>query len=385
MKRIGGIGVLLALSLATSAVADTLRIGTWNLTFYDDADTRTSAFQTAIYANFEGRSFAPDVLLAQEIQGPVAAANFLSLLNSAPGSPGDWAMAPFVDIDTLDNATYYRTSKLSYLSHVTINPFAGPSPEQPRDTVRYDLAINGTSERLGIYNLHMKAGQTSDDQARRQVEADRIRRNAAGEDTNGAGTGLPGGYHYLLTGDLNMGSANQDAWQSLTSLNYSPLAPGAGRFFDPINATGTWSGSTTNWRIQTNDPRTGLDDRFDLFGLSSSLVDGIGTDYVGLAGTPFSTTTWDDDNHSYTVWGNDGLQGVDGAMTTAGNLMVGDTIAGALWDASPETGGHLPVFLDITFSPAVAAPEPGTLGFLALAGGLIVITGLRNRFPKEKR
>lgn len=358
---------LIVLSLSAAALADNLRVATWNVTTFDPGDTRASAFQAAIYGSFQGRSLAPDLFLVQEFNNSAAADTFLSLLNSAPGSPGDWAMAPFVEIGPLDNATFYRTSRVGFLGATQVNATSGPG-DQPRDTIRYDVQIMGTGEKIGLYNLHMRAGSGTSDQALRQIEADRIRQNAAGLDTNGAGTGLPAGYHFLLAGDLNMGSANQEAWGTFTSLNYSPLAPGAGQFTDPINATGTWSGVSTNRRIQTNDPRTGIDDRFDLFGLSSSLVDGIGTDYVGLAGVPFSTLTWDDPNHSYRVWGNDGQQAIGGPMTLSGNEMVGDLLAQALLDASPATGGHLPVFLDLSFSSSAAAPEPGTLGLLALAG-----------------
>lgn len=370
----------LLLSLTSVSLADTLRIGTWNITNYAEGDSRDTAFGSALFGSFEGRSFSPDVLLVQEVRGVNAATSFLSLLNSAPGSSGDWAMAPFAEIDPLDNATFYRTGKVSFLSSVTINPASGPDPEQPRDTIRYDLQINANGEKIGVYNVHFKSGTGSVDQARRQVEADRIRRNAAGEDTNGAGTALPSGYHYLIGGDFNAGSANQDAIQTLWSQSYSTLLSGAGQFHDPVNATGTWSGSSTNRHLFTNDPLNGLDDRFDLFGLSTSLIDGIGTDYIGLAGTPFSGVTWNDPNHSYRVWGNDGSQAFDEPIAGAGNAMVGESMALAMLSTMPVNGGgHLPVFFDLSFSPAVAALEPGTLGLLALAGGLMGVVARRRR------
>lgn len=372
--------VFSVLALASAALADTLRVGTWNVTNYGEGDARDAAFQAALFGSFEGRSFSPDVLLVQEVRGSAAATSFLSLLNSAPGSSGDWAMAPFVEIDPLDNATFYRTSKVSFLASFTINPASGPDPEQPRDTIRYDLQVNGTTERIGLYNVHFKSGSGSVDQARRQVEADRIRRNAAGQDTNGAGTALPSGYHSIIAGDFNAGSANQEAIQTLWSQSYSTLLLGAGQFHDPVNATGTWSGSSTNRHLFTNDPLNGLDDRFDLLGLSTSLIDGVGIDYIGLAGTPFSGATWNDPSHSYRVWGNDGTQGFDRPIAGAGNTMVGESIANAMLSTMPVNGGgHLPVFLDITYSPtAGVAPEPGTL-WLALMAGAGTIGGMIRR------
>jgi hypothetical protein len=69
-------------------------------------------------------------------------------------------------------------------------------------------------------------------------------------------------------------------------------------------------------------------------------------DYLGDVATPFSRTTFDDPNHSYRSWGNDGST-FDGPIRTTGNAMVGPTIAQALRDAPGGTLGHLPVFLDL--------------------------------------
>lgn len=61
---------------------------------------------------------------------------------------------------------------------------------------------------------------------------------------------------------------------------------------------------------------------------------------------PFSFTTFDDPNHSYRTWGNDG-RSFDIPLVVDDNHMVGPVIARALVDAPGGTLGHLPVYLDL--------------------------------------
>jgi hypothetical protein len=97
-----------------------------------------------------------------------------------------------------------------------------------------------------------------------------------------------------------------------------------------------------------------MDDRFDFVLAGGSLVDDNGFDYIGDAAVAFSTTTWNDTNHSYRVWGNDGTS-FDAGLKTSGNAMVGPTIAQALVNAA-MTGGHLPVYLDLCAPAEIGAP-----------------------------
>ncbi|MBC8135660.1 MAG: PEP-CTERM sorting domain-containing protein [Fibrella sp.] len=109
-----------------------------------------------------------------------------------------------------------------------------------------------------------------------------------------------------------------------------------------------------------------MDDRFDVLLTSGNLGDGVGLDYLGSFGTPYSTTTWNDLNHSYRAWGNDGSS-FNAVLNTTSNAMVGNSIATSLRNTATN-GGHLPVFLDLRFNvAAVSVPEPGTLGLMALA------------------
>ena len=56
---------------------------------------------------------SPDILLGQEFTSGSAVTAFVNILNSAPGSPGDWAAAAFVDGPDSDNAFFYRQSVVS--------------------------------------------------------------------------------------------------------------------------------------------------------------------------------------------------------------------------------------------------------------------------------
>jgi endonuclease/exonuclease/phosphatase family metal-dependent hydrolase len=362
---------LIVLSLcgspATAQSVDRLRVVTWNVTNYTDSvsSARNTAFQTAIYGTFQGRSLAPDIFIGQEFTSTAAVTNFLSMLNTAPGTPGDWAAAPFVNGPDSDSAFFYRTSKASLLNTVTVFSPADPVNDQPRNTMRYDVQVSG-GQTLSVYSVHMKSGNggalddpaVGTDRYRRVLEAQRIRNDAAA---------LPANRHFMVAGDFNIQSSQEDAFQELNGTTFN-----SGLFKDPINTPGTWNNNSAFRFIHTQDPKLQMDDRLDMLLLSSSLVDGTGMDYIGNPLLAYSTTTWDDANHSYRAWGNDGSS-YDTPIrvgTTAANenAMVGRVIAQSLIDSvggSPGTGGHLPVYLDIALPVSVAVPEPGTLPFVA--------------------
>lgn len=322
------------------ARADQLRVVNWNVTNYTSG--RVTEFETAIYGMFSGRTMAPDVFIGEEFTSASAVTNFLNILNNAPNSPADWAAAPFVDGPDTDSALFYRISKVFLATDlspngVTVVATGGVDPNHPRNIMRYDVRIQGfnTAETtIAIYATHMKAGSTATDQARRLVEAERIRDDAEL---------LPAGWHFLIGGDFNIQDSSQAAYQELVGSQVN----NDGRFFDPINTPGSWNNNFAFRIVHTQDPSGigGMDDRLDLILLSDSLIDGLGMDYIGDSSIPYSTITWDDPNHSYRSWGNDGTS-FNTTLTVSGNQMVGAVIAQALVDAG-NGNGHLPVFLDL--------------------------------------
>lgn len=357
-----------ALSTAASvqSAAGQLRVVAWNISNYDGLD-RSLDVQTAIYASFDGRSMSPDVILAQEFLSVSALTTFRNVLNSASGSPGDWVAAPFVDGADTESVCLYRSSRVVLVGGVTWTIAVGSSlaSNQPRNTYRYDLrpvGYNAGSTVVSMYNVHMKAGSGTEDNARRLVESTRIRDNAEGLDTNGAGSGKPAAYQFLVGGDMNMQRAT---WTSYEQLVLSQTN-NTGRFFDPINTSGSWNNNSSFRFVHTQDPvgPGGMDDRHDQILVGAGLIDGAGLDYIGNASLAYSTTTWNDPNHSYRVWGNDGSS-FDVSLTTTGNTMVGPAIATALRNAASASGGHLPVFLDLRVPAKVARPASINFGAVA--------------------
>lgn len=354
------------MAAGTPALAQ-LRVGSWNISNYGGG--RAADLHTAMYGVFNGRSFAPDIFMVQEVLSAAALAELVSIMNSAPGSPGDWAAASYVDGADTESVFLYRTSKVTFVQQRTIAVGSSSTANQPRNTYRYDIRPVGYSAvpaaSLALYSVHLKAGSTTDDNARRLVETTRIRDNAEGIDTNGPGTGLPAGWNFIVGGDFNVQTSTQTAYQELVGSQ----ANNTGRVFDPINTPGSWNNSSAFRFVHTQDPTGagGMDDRHDQILLSSSLVDSVGFHYIGNPAIAYSTTTWNDPNHSFRAWGNDGSS-YNTTMTIAGNAMVGPTIAQAIANVCTASGGHLPMFLDLRV-PAKAQVSTATINFGQITQG----------------
>lgn len=308
--------------------------------------------QTTVFGAFEGRSMSPDVLLTQEILSTTAMNTFLGALNSAPGSSGTWAAGPFIDGNDTDGAIFYRSDRLTF-EGATVVSTGGGAPLPPRNTVRYDVRLKGflgVGPKVALYNCHMKSGSTSSDVSRRLAEAFAVRNNAQ------ALTGFDG---FAIAGDFNTPASSDDAYDKLIGSESN----NAGRFYDPISTPGNWNNNSAFRYVHTQDPSAngGMDSRFDFLLLSNSLTNGAGFDYIGAFGVPYSTTSWNDMNHSYRAWGNDGTS-YGQTLTVSGNAMVGSAIAQAIKNAATASGGHIPVFLDLR-APAELGVSTNTLDF----------------------
>ncbi len=360
-----------AVALIPALAQAQLRVVSWNVTNYSSGvpSSRDGDFKTCIYGVvpngliLQGQSMSPDVFVGQEFLSQAAVTNFLSVLNTAPGSPGDWAAAPFLDGPDTDSAFFYRTTKVDYVGTTTIALGSSSTANQPRDTRRFDIRPKGytsAAATLALYSVHMKAQGGTNSAGRRLIEATNIRNNAEGQDTNGPGTGLPAGYQFMVCGDMNAQSSSEPFYVEYTASQTNNL----GRFFDPINTPGSWNNNGVYRFIHTQDPATQVDDRHDQILICASLFDGAGLDYIGNPSLAWDLTKFVDPNHSYMCWGNDGSS-FNAVLTTTGNVMVGPTIAQALVNSAAGLG-HLPVQLDLRVPARVSAPVSVSFGQVQL-------------------
>lgn len=364
------LALLVSCGLAASPALAQLRVCEWNVTNYGGAGARDTSFKTAIYGiipsplAMQGQSMSPDLFLGEEFTSAAGVTAFKNLLNTAVGSPGDWEAAPFIDGPDTDSAFFYRTSKFVFEGVTIISLVTGSTALPPRNTYRYDVRLVGYGDvpgtNLSCYAAHMKAGATTDDQARRLLEANKIRDNATGIDTNGVGSKMPAGNLFLYGADLNIQTSTQTAYQRLVGSE----ANNVGRFFDPISTPGSWNNNSAFRFVHTQDPAVQMDDRHDQLLLCSALLNGSGFEYIGNFGAVFSTTTWNDPNHSYRCWGNDGTS-FDAVLKITGNQMVGDVMAQALV-TSANGLGHLPVIVDLRVPARVASDTVIDFGTVSL-------------------
>lgn len=356
------------LALAAASAHAQIRVATWNISNYSGG--RAADIQNIVYGAYQGRQFAPDVIGVQEVSSQTALNELVTILNAALGSPGDWAAGPFESSPDSNQVLVYRTSKVQVVRGVTVAVADAGTTGQPRDTRRFDIrpvGFTSNAASVGIYVSHLKAGSTSTDNARRLVETTRIRDNAEGLDTNPTGEpndGLPAGMNFIALGDFNVQTSTQTGYQELVGSQTN----NNGRFFDPINTPGSWNNNSTFRYIHTQDPiggTGGMDDRLDFVLVSASLRNNSGLDYIGSHTLPYSGSTWDDANHSYRCWGNDGSNYGGSIRVNQGgipNAMVGAAIAQDLIDVSTTSGGHLPVYLDLRV-PALASVSTQSINF----------------------
>ncbi|MEK6701363.1 MAG: endonuclease/exonuclease/phosphatase family protein [Planctomycetota bacterium] len=341
-----------AVSLFAPLAAAQIRVVTWNISNY--AGGREVDLKNAIYSSFEGRVMSPDVFVTQEFLSDSARAAFQTILNTQPGGPTDWLSAPFIDGPDTDSAFFYRSSKITYIATTIAAVGGGSTSNQPRHTYRYDwrpVGYAAPSTTVAWYAVHLKAGSASADQTRRQLEASRI-------DADARNNVLSQGWQAVVAGDFNIQTSNQTAYQTLAG-------PGA-VFADPIGTPGSWNNNSTFHVVHTQDPAGagGMDDRHDQILMSPSFASSLGLRYVGTFGQAYSTSVWNDPNHTYRAFGNDGTS-FDGTLVTTGNTMVGSSIAVSLINICAGAG-HLPIIADLSLPPKIAADATISFGQVAL-------------------
>lgn len=291
---------------------------TYNLLNYPGStgSGREPAYRTIV------NDVQPDIMVVQELSSALGIGNFLG--NVLNFSTPLYSQGAFIDGPDSDNGIYYKSTKFQFISNTAIQT-------NLRNINRFKLKYIPSGDTLFIFSAHLKASNTSPDEAQRADEVDSLRKV-----TNA----MAAGKYFMVCGDFNIYSASESAYQKLTGNGSNAN----GKFNDVLSMPGTWNNSS--YAIHhTQSPRTtafgggatgGLDDRFDMFLFSDAIVQAGGIDVV--SGT-------------YKAYGNDGAH-YNQALNTPPYTMYSSAIASALHDASD----HLPVVVKLKYSSA--SPRP---------------------------
>ena len=275
-----------------------------------------------------------DLVSFNEIANRQSAADSLNQEVMAHIQGVSYSMAPFSGSSFLANALFYNAEKLVYHSKDVINKdLDGNDLVRLIDAHRlyYNQASAlsaGDTTFLIVYQLHLKAGSELDDLDER---------NKATQSFMAYHQNHHAGHHYLLMGDLNVKSSNEQAYENMTTDASAHL-----RFIDPIDQQGAWNSNSNFAQIHTQSTRStstndgcfsggGLDDRFDFILCSKELLDG---------SSPLQYIP-----SSYVTLGNDGLHFNKDLLSPA-NTSEPDSVINALYACSD----HLPVIAQLELS-----------------------------------
>lgn len=258
-------------------------------------------------------SVKPDILVVQEISSPAGIGSFLSNVLNFSGTA--YSQGTFINGPDSDNGLYYKSSKFQFINNRAIQT-------DLRDINQFTLKHLSSGDTLIIFSAHLKASDTSPDEAQRALEVDSLRKIT---------DAFAAGKYFMVCGDFNIYRASESAYLKLTGNGNNAN----GKFNDLLSMPGTWNNS--GYAVHhTQSPRTtafgggatgGMDDRFDMFLFSTAIVQAGGIDIV---------------SGSYKAYGNDGMH-YNQALNTPPYTMYSSTTAAAIHDASD----HLPVIVKL--------------------------------------
>jgi endonuclease/exonuclease/phosphatase family metal-dependent hydrolase len=327
---------LLAALLCIVVVAhgqETIKIMSYNALNYPGNDrTRDGYFKTVM------QNTNPDIVVVQEMLTSAGVSMYLTNILNAAGI-GTYTAGTFIDGSTdTENAVFYKASRVTFIANTRI-------PTELRDINEFKFYHVASAETLRVYSLHLKASTGSSNEAQRAREVGCLRTW-----TNG----LPAGTNFMVTGDFNLYSTSEAAYQALVV----DQAGNEGHFVDTEPLSGTWNAagyaayhtqSTRTATYSDGGSTGGLDDRFDLMLFSRGMIEAGGITYQAGSLTPI---------------GNDGAH-YNMAVGTLPNSAADATLAYALEHASD----HLPVtsvlvFDDVPMPVQIAnlLATPGTNG-----------------------
>ncbi|MBY0588199.1 hypothetical protein K2X85_13555 [bacterium] len=342
--------LIMGLVAAPTLVSAQIRIVNYNVASGPRAGSATilDAINTD---TVQGINRPVDILLIQESTSVETTTQaFADLLNGLPTTPTQNYVRGNLNGGTTGGgrpSVIYNSNAVQLINETSFGNLG--TSAQARQTLRYQFrpVAYGPEADFYVYNNHYKAGDTSTDRNRRNIEATALRANL---DLLGEGT------HAILVGDFNISSNLEAMWTTLR-------ASGAGQVFDPLNREGIWGDSSSFKDIHTQSPTTtvrysgqtpgGMDDRFDFQVSTGEVLDGEGFSYI--PGT-------------YRAFGNNGTHPLNGNIDDPSNTAEPLAVLQAIANSSD----HLPVIADYQI-PAKMSVAVGSVPSRVIEGASVSV------------
>ncbi len=299
---------------------ESIKVMHYNLLYYG----KTTSFCTSDNNNIDHKNnqlktiinyVQPDIFCVNEMDASLADVNYLmdNVLNI--NGISHWKHAQ-VSGSYMINMLYYNSDKIHLVSQESIEGY-------PRQTDVYHLElVNNPEIKWTVFSTHLKAGNSYENREDRAYSTEKIMNFLANRNIE----------NFLLTGDLNLYQASEQAFQNLTNPNEPDIA-----FNDPINRLGNWSSNPSFADVHTQATHSantgcfshgGIDDRFDFILVSNAIKNG--THELAYK------------NNSYTTIGQDGNH-YNQAINEGSNNSAPENVIEALYEMSD----HLPVSLTL--------------------------------------
>lgn len=278
------LAALLGISLQAQDSTYRVKMMHYNLLMFGDCDGAPVSDKYTWLGSVLN-AYKPDIFTVNELFPAVPFANGIVQLSFTYSGSIKYANFTNFSGGSLANQVFYNSQLFGLKSNTVMNS------SNIRDINIYEMyfkpSINaGDTTFLYVITAHLKAGSGSSDEDDRWDASKEIMNWVQ---ANGQGKNV------ILTGDLNISSANENAFQELVSTRAADVS-----LIDPLNLTSGWGGSSFAYAM-TQSPRTsgsdcgvngGLDDRFDFILPNKPVMDGsAGIAYV---------------DGSYAAYGNDG-------------------------------------------------------------------------------
>lgn len=342
------------------ADAQNLRVVTYNI----DADTGgadgdiggvysgpglTTVLQAIGNAKLAGNAQPIDVLALEELnysRRTTTLGFIVDQLNSLYGA-GTYAYDATFDPTTGDltgngpSGLVYNTKTVQVLGSTVIGSASGSGAA--RAPMRYKLAPKGYNDHSAdffLYVSHMKSGTATSDMDRRNIEATAIR-------TNSASAAVGANAHVIYSGDFNLSSSSETAYQTMVSASLAGIGS-VGQGVDVLNPANNWTTGST-YKALFTESATFVQYRDDFQIVTNPMLSQPGMQLV-----PNTLSAFGNGGNIYHQSVTNSAN--SGALVDLGQSPYTSAYRSSVLAALTNTTDHLPVVADYSYATAIGAP-----------------------------